>query len=538
MLNGVVQRMKGFPLTRIVTVCACFLAALAVAGSASADLIVGVADDGGKIATDGGDWFLGEMRDVGLQENRITVSWDPDHPTTIHERERLDRYIPNATARGVRIILLIAPGRARALAGSRAAVGQFVSFVTQVARTYPQIKDIAVGNEPNQPRFWQPQFSNTGKSLACGAYQRVLAQSYDALKAVARDITVIGVSLSPRGNDNPGAAVNSSTSPVRCIRDIGLSYRASGRKRPIMDELAFHPHPNSYRHSHLIGYRWPNAGTPNLARIKQAIWDAFRGTTQPTFAEAGKPVSRAALPPLRVRLNEIGWQVSIPASSADAYYGRESVAQLADERSQADTYAALVPYFACDASIRSMLYYGLIDEPDLDRWQAGLIRADRTRRGSYGTVRSALSRGLARCTRRPTVWRHKTEVIGATARFGQRRRSATDRHWSFVAGSEEASIYKAAMYRLPRRSLSAAQRKRYQASVGRKRVPKPVFSARGIVRAHSGTFIRFPRKPVAPGHYIFAVRMSAEMNPTRQSALVSKPFAVGNPTRGRRNARP
>jgi hypothetical protein len=534
MLNGLARSKKGFSLTRLTTVLACLLAALAVAGSASAELVVGVADDGGKIAPDGGDWFLNEMREVGLQENRITVSWDPDRPTTIVEKERLDRFIPNATARGIRVMLLISPGRARALAGARPPTSQFVSFVAQVARTYPQVKDIAVGNEPNQPRFWQPQFSNTGKSLACGAYQRVLAQAYDALKAVARDITVIGVSLSPRGNDNASAPVNGSTSPIRCVRDIGLSYRASGRKRPIMDELAFHPHPNSNRHSHIVGYRWPNAGTSNLARVKQAVWDAFRGTAQPTFAEAGRPVSRAARPPLRVRLNEIGWQVVIPASSADAYYGRESVAQLAEERSQADTYAALIPYFACDESIRSMLYYGLVDEPDLDRWQAGLIRADRTRRPSYGSVRSTLARGLARCNRRPTRWRHKTTVVGATARFGQRRRSASERSWSFVAASEEASIYTAVMYRLPGRRLSAALRKRYLASVGRKRVPKPVFLARGIVRAHSGTFIRFPRKPVAAGYYVFAVRMSAEMNRTRQAALVSKPFAVGNPVRGRK----
>jgi hypothetical protein len=524
-------------MTRPLALLTCALTALVAAAPAWGDISVGVADDAGKIAPDGGLWFLSQMREVGLQENRITVSWDPDNPTTIHERERLDRYIGNATAQGIRIVLLISPGRARALAGSATAVNQFVAFVTQLARTYPQVKDIAVGNEPNQPRFWQPQFSSSGRSLACGAYQRVLAQAYDALKAVARDINVIGVSLSPRGNDNALAAVNGSTSPVRCIRDIGLSYRASRRTRPIMDELAFHPHPNSYRHSHLVGYRWPNAGTSNLARIKQAIWDAFRGTAQPTFAEAGRPVSRAGLPPLRVRLNEVGWQVSIPASSAGAYYGRESVPRLADERTQADTYAALLPYFACDPSVRSMLYYGLVDEPDLDRWQAGLIRADHTRRPSFVTVRSALARGLARCTRRQKTWRHKTDVVGATARFGERRRSGSEKSWAFVAASEEASTFTAAMYRLQGRRLSAAQRNRLRARVGRRRGPKPVFSARGIVRAHAGTFIRFARKRVAPGRYVFAIRMSAEMNPIRQSALVSKPFAVGSPTRGRKSRR-
>jgi hypothetical protein len=509
----------------------CALAGLTAAAPALADLSVGVADDGGKLGQDGGTWFLGQMREAGLQENRITIGWDPDHPATIRDKEQLDRYVANASAAGIRLVVLIAPTRARALTSSPSARNDFVRFVVQVARTYPQVKEIGVGNEPNQPRFWQPQFSNTGRSLACGAYERVLAQAYDALKEVDKNITVIGVSLSPRGNDNPLAAVNGSTSPVRCIRELGIAYRASGRKRPIMDELAFHPHPNSYTDGYRVGYRWPNAGTSNLGRIKQAIWDAFNRTGQPTFAEAGKPVFKAALPPLRVRLNEVGWQVGVPDASMHAYYGRESVARLADERSQADIYGSLVAYFACDASVRSMLYYGLVDEPDLDRWQAGLIRADGTRRPSFGSVRSALTRGLARCNRRPATWRHTTKVVGATARFGERRRSAGDTTWAFVAASEEASTFRGAMYRLKGSRLSRAQRKKLQAAVGVRRTPKPVFSARGKVRAHIGTFVRFPRKRLAPGRYVFAIRLSAEMNPARQSVLVSKPFAVGSAKR-------
>jgi len=516
---------------RTLTVVACVVTALTAASTAAADLTVGVADDGGKLAGDGGVWFLGQMREARLQENRITLGWDPDRPTTIVEKERLDRYLANANTAGIKVMILISPTRARALSSSAGARNDFVRFVAQVARTYPQVKDIGVGNEPNQPRFWQPQFSNTGRSLACGTYERVLAQAYDALKAVNTSITVIGVSLSPRGNDNALAAVNASTSPVRCIRELGLAYRASGRRKPIMDELAFHPHPNSYTDGYRVGYRWPNAGTANLGRIKQAVWDAFNRTGQPTFAEAGKPVFKAALPPLRVRLNEVGWQVAIPASSQHAYYGRESVTRLADERSQADIYGALVPYFACDASVRSMLYYGLVDEPDLDRWQAGLIRADATRRPSFAAVQSALSRGLARCNRRPARWRHTVKVVGATARFGERRRSASDTTWQFVAGSEEAATYRAAMYRLKGRRLSPAGRKKLLAAVGRRRTPKPLFSARGKVGAHSGAFIRFPRKRLASGTYVFGIRLTAEMNAARQSVLLSKPFAVGSPKR-------
>src|SRR5262245_14524616 len=515
---------------RLAALSACVCAVLAVAAPASADLTIGVADDGGKLADDGGAWFLSEFKAARLQENRITIAWNPDAPTTIPEKEQLDRYLANASAAGVQVMVLIAPTRARALAGSTSSAGAFVWFVAQVAHTYPQVKAIGVGNEPNQPRFWQPQFSSSGRALACGAYERVLAQAYDALKEVDQNITVIGVSLSPRGNDNALAATNASTSPVRCLRELGLAYRASGRKKPIMDELAFHPHPNSYRDGYRVGYRWPNAGTSNLGRIKQAVWDGFHGTAQPTFREAGAPVSMAALPPLRIRLNEVGWQVAIPDSSIDAYYGRESVSKLSDERTQADIYAALIPYYACDPSIRSMLYYGLVDEPDLDRWQAGLIRADHTRRPSFGAVQSALARGLATCKRRPTTWRHTTKVVGATARFGERRRSAGETTWSFVAASEEASFYHAAMYRLPGRGLAGTLRKKLISAVGRKRSPKPVFRARGKTRAHAGTFIRFSKKRLAAGSYVFAIRLSAEMNPARQSVLVSKPFAVG--TRG------
>lgn len=511
----------------LTALCACICAAFVAAAPASADLSIGVADDGGKLSDDGGAWFISQFKAVGLQENRITISWNPDTPTTIPDKARLDAYIANATGAGIRLMILIAPNRARALTGSAGSTADFVRFVTQVARSYPQVKDIGVGNEPNQPRFWQPQFSSSGRALACGAYERVLAQAYDALKDVDRNITVIGVSLSPRGNDNALAATNASTSPVRCLRELGLAFKASGRKRPIMDELAFHPHPNSYRDGYRVGYRWPNAGTPNLGRIKQAVWDAFHGTAQPTFREAGKPVSMAALPPLRIRLNEVGWQVAIPDSSKDAYYGRESVPRLSDDRTQADIYAALIPYYACDSSIRSMLYYGLVDEPDLDRWQAGLIRADRTRRPSFGAVQSALSRGLARCNRRPTTWRHTLRVVGATARFGERSRSAGDTTWSFTAGSEEASLYHAAMYRLPKGRLSSALRKKLLSAVGVRRSPKAVFSGRGKLRAHLGTFIRFPRKRVAAGKYVFAIRLKAEMNPSRQSALISRPFAVG-----------
>ena len=136
----------------------------------------------------------------------------------------------------------------------------------------------------------------------------MLAAGYDALKAVNPAITVIGVGLSPRGNDIAEAADNPSTSPVRCLRDIGAAYRASGRTKPIMDELAFHAYPEQDSQPFGVASSWPKVGLVDLARLKQAVWDAFNGTAQPTFAETGQSLM---LPALRLRIAEVGWQVGV-----------------------------------------------------------------------------------------------------------------------------------------------------------------------------------------------------------------------------------
>src|SRR5213079_86143 len=114
---------------------------------------------------------------------------------------------------------------------------------------------------------------------------------------------------------------------------------------PLMDQFAFHPYPNRNMDPPTKGYAWPNAGVPNLDRIKQAVWDAFDGTAQPTFAEAGaaRRGSRAgaASPPLTFVLDETGWQKSIPATSDPAYTGIENSKTVSDAV-QARIYGNLV----------------------------------------------------------------------------------------------------------------------------------------------------------------------------------------------------
>jgi hypothetical protein len=476
---------------RIVT--AAILSALALAGSASA-MDVGVVDDYG-VAPANSSPFFDTLGALGMRENRITITWNPAAPTTIDRQQALELYLPLASLRGIRVVFAVSPARADSITSNPAAPGQYAAFLAHLARTFPTVKDYVVGNEPNQPRFWQPQFRR-GAAVSPRAYYSLLARSYDALKGVDPSITVIGVGLSPRGNDQPNAGDNVSVSPVRFISGLGKAYRSSRRRAPIMDELAFHPYPDRDRDPLMKGYRWPNAGVPNLDRIKQAFWDAFRGTRQPTFGE-GRSRGRVAF-----RLDELGWQVGIPPASAGAYFGFESV-RPTTEAAQSGIYAQAIRYLACDASVRSVLFFLLRDEPDLERWQAGLIRADGTFRSSFESVRAEIARSGGRCSGRFRSWRHTTRVVGARLRFPKARVLPARRlTLALVANAQEDATAEAAVYR------------------GKRRIAR----TRTTVKAYRSRVIRVSAR-FRPGRYTVRVTLRASLNQARRTSF-SAPLRI------------
>ena len=83
------------------------LVALALPAGASGALNVGVADDLGRGAPDGGIAFLGSLGDLGFSENRVSIVWDPDAPTTIPAQANLDAFVAKATAAGVRVVIAV-----------------------------------------------------------------------------------------------------------------------------------------------------------------------------------------------------------------------------------------------------------------------------------------------------------------------------------------------------------------------------------------------------------------------------------------------
>jgi hypothetical protein len=470
-------------------------ASLVLAGTASADLQIGVADDLGFHA-DQSAWFFDSLGDLGMQENRVSVPFDAAEPTVIQKQLLLDAYVPLATLRGVRVVFSVSPSKARAMTENPSAVQQYAEYVALLARTYPTVKEFIVGNEPNQPRFWQPQFGANGQNVSAAGYYSMLAAAYDSLKAVNPEIRVIGLGLSPRGGDKPNAANNVSTSPVRFLNGLGKAYRRSGRTKPIMDELAFHPYPDHDRDELTKGYRWPNAGVPNLGRIKQAFWDAFNGTGQATFGE-GRSRGNVTF-----RLDELGWQVDVVTAASSPYVGRENI-QPTDETSQARIYSDAIRYLGCDASVRSILFFLLRDEADLERWQAGLVRADGTHRPSYDAVKAAFAETKGACTGQMRSWRHSTTVDGAKVAFPKDRVLPARRlSLALVANAQEDALVDASLYRGSRR----------------------VVRQRSTVAAYRSKIVRFSTR-FRPGRYTFRVTLRAAMNPTR-SASFSAPLRI------------
>jgi hypothetical protein len=336
-------------------------------GSTVPPIAWGVADDASKYADDGGDWFYGELKGASLTQNRWTLAFDPSNPTAIDELPFLERAAPKAQAAGVRILL--------SLYSKKGSVHDPVTFCTwaqQVATTVSQwgIHDYIVWNEPNTRLYWSPQMDSHGRDIAAGAYEALLATCYDALHAADPQANVIAMGLSPR------ASTNQSNEPLVFLRDVGKAYRASGRTKPIMDELSVHPYPSpsSPTDGPSMSYANPNRfGVPDLARVKQAVWDAFHGTGQPTTLNG-----------LTFVIDEIGWQTD--TTKYAQYIHSENVPVVSEATQAAYLRQLATRYFACDPTVVGVQLFLLVDEKYRNGrdennnyvgggWQSGLLTA-------------------------------------------------------------------------------------------------------------------------------------------------------------------
>ena len=390
----------------IALLCALLLPAAGVAparGATGSDvpaITYGAADDASKFADDGGAWFYGQLQGANLTQNRWTVGFDPSNPTTIRDLPFLERAAPKAQAAGVRIILVL-----YSLKGSEHDPTQFCAWAQQVVQAVNQwgIHDFVVGNEVNTRLYWSPQKDGAGQDVAAPAYEALLATCYDAIHGVDPQANVIGMGLSPR------ASTPESNEPLVFLRDVGKAYRASGRTLPIMDQLSIHPYPNpsSPTDGPEVGYDNPNRfGLANLDRVKQAVWDAFNGTAQPTTLNG-----------LTFVVDEIGWQSD--TSQYSGYVNAENL-PVVTEQQQADRIRTMVTrYVACDPTVVGVQLFLLVDEKYRNGrdesgaylgggWQSGLVTAGgdgvSQPKSSYAPSAALFGAGREACTGQLVAW--------------------------------------------------------------------------------------------------------------------------------------
>ena len=171
-------------------------------------------------------------------------------------RRQIKALLPVAAVRGVNVAFSVQPARTRPPSPRRpSAASRFVAFSSSSSHDVPDRAGHHRRQRAESAVLLAAAVRRVGQERLRGVRTRRCSRSsYDALKAVDPEINVIGLGLSSRGNDDPGASGNVSTSPVKFLEGVGAAYRASGRTRPLMDELAYHPYPRRDTDSLTEGY--------------------------------------------------------------------------------------------------------------------------------------------------------------------------------------------------------------------------------------------------------------------------------------------
>jgi hypothetical protein len=283
------------------------------------------------------------------------------------------------------------------------------------------------------------------------------------------------------------------------LASLGAWYRRSNRPTPLMDGFSFHPYPSPSDFAVPFGftYSWPNAGLHELGRLKQALWDAFAGTPQPTTVDG-----------LKLYLDEVGWQVEV--DPARGYTGAENV-RVTSEAAQAAIYAQLVRFVACDPDVAELNFFGYYDDHALEGWQSALRRVDGSARPAHAAVAAAIAATEGRCLGPLRRWKPLRMPDTPTLRFPRlgRLQANVRRTLTFRVTAAEDIVVRVGL--MPART-PLARSAAYLRPAGR-------------VNAYRRPPVRVTVRPRA-GRHVLVVRVAATLNPRRVALFRSPSFVV------------
>jgi hypothetical protein len=375
------------------------------AGTARADsnLIVGVGED--SLMGRGAE-TIAVARDLGLKAFRLTLPWEPGR-TQLDPRIRTGLDHAVVAAAGTRIVLAVY-GSSGLPPLEPAQRSQYCSYIRSALQQYPQINDVVIWNEPNLTFYWTPQFHPDGASAAPSAYHDLLAHCWDVLHAYREGVNLIGPVVSLWGNDNPDAFSNISHSPLNFIQKLGEAYRASGRSRPILDTFGHHPHPPSADERPWTQHEGVYVSIGDWGKLMNALAEAFEGTAQPLPGQGPS-----------IWWLEVGFQTLIDSDKQHLYHSRENwrgpvpafaggepdsppPPQNSPAPDQATQLSDSVRLSFCQPYVEAFFNFLLTDEPNLTRWQSGVLWTDGSRKGSYDAFKNAIAEvneGRVDCSR-------------------------------------------------------------------------------------------------------------------------------------------
>jgi hypothetical protein len=304
------------------------------------------------------------------------------------------------------------------------------------------------------------------------------------------------------------------------IKYLGDAYRASGRTKPLFDEFDLHPYPPVQDTAPFSKqFQWPQAGAADLSRIKQALWDAFHDTAQPTPAEYGG--GRTAAAGLPIDLDEAGEQTTV-VGHEQAYVAPVESVQPIDEATQAARYVQLAQLAACDPDVKTVMWFPLIDDTAVwNGFQSGLLYADGAHKQSYRALKHEITTAQGSCAGTSHGWVHTETVTGAAGSFAGPGTVAGSQPTAKLAGikqlriavttSEDATYVASLVPAVPGARQAAAARS--------------VRAVNGTVRAYRKPPISLPG-PIPAGKYRVRVVVTAATNPDRTTTLTSRAFTV------------
>jgi hypothetical protein len=283
---------------------------------------------------------LNRLDTLGVDLVRVNVSWSEVEPRAgVFKWSGYDPVIKGLHVRGIEAVLTLVSTPAWANGGqgtnfAPTSGSSFADFAAAAARHYPFVTRWLIWNEPNQRRWLRP-------TTPAVYVRRLLNPAYAAIHRVRPHALVGGGVTAPR-------AATGGVSPLAWIRGMAAAHAR-------LDAYAHNPYPLSPNET-------PSAGgcehceTLTMATLPQLIAD----------------VSHAFGSSKRIWLTEYGYQTDPPDNLLGVSLEKQAL-----YLSEASLRVYLAP------RVDMLINYLVQDEPDLDRWQSGVLTTTGAQKPSY-----------------------------------------------------------------------------------------------------------------------------------------------------------